>query len=327
MVGVCGTDPKIYAGKIKYTEFPIILGHEIIGWIDEIGDTASARWNVKKGDRVAVESCIRCGYCNKCVSGDYRFCEKQLGYGTFVSSSVSPYLWGGYAEYLYLPPGAVVQRVSDKVPAKAGVLIHAVIADAIRWGRVAGDFCIGDVVVIQGVGQQGLAQTIVAKESGCGPIIVTGLAKDTARFELAKEFGADYILVADQEDVQQRVREITNGHMADVVVDVSGSSQAIITSIDIVKKQGTVVIPGLTGREVATPIQTDRITLNDIRLIGQFTSDIRTLGRAINLVESAKYPIEKIVSHTFSLDEAEKAVRTAGGYFEDVYPIKCVIIP
>ena len=233
MVGVCGTDPKMYAGKIKYTDFPLILGHEILGWIDEIGDTASARWNVKEGDRVVVESCIRCGYCAKCVSGDYRFCEKQLAYGTFISSSVPPHLWGAYAEYVYFPPGAVMQKVSDTVPAKAAVLIHAVIADAIRWGRLAGDFCIGDAVVIQGIGQQGLAQTLVAKESGCSPIIVTGLSRDTTRFELAKEFGADYILVADQEDVRQRVSEITDGHMADVVVDVSGSSDAIITSIDI----------------------------------------------------------------------------------------------
>ena len=104
MAGVCGTDPGVYSDKIKFTDFPIILGHEILGWIDEIGDVAAERWKIKRGDRVVVESMIRCGYCPKCVSGDYRFCEKHLAYGTWVSSSVPPHLWGAYAEYLYLPP-------------------------------------------------------------------------------------------------------------------------------------------------------------------------------------------------------------------------------
>ena len=327
MAGVCGSDPGMYSGKIKFTDFPLILGHEILGWIDEIGDIAAERWKLKRGDRVVVESTIRCGYCPKCVSGDYRFCEKHLAYGTFVSASVPPHLWGAYAEYLYLPPAAVVQKISDKTPAEAAVLTHAVIADAIHWGRLAGDFCIGDSVVIQGVGQQGLAQIIVAKESGCNPIIATGLSRDGIRFELAKEFGADYIITADREDVRARVREITAGRMADVVVDVTGSSEAVLTSLDIIKQQGTVVIPGLTGTNVTTPVLLDRITLNDIKVIGRFTSDVRTLGRAIKLIESGRYPIEKMVTHTFSLDEAEKAVRTTGGYFSDIYPIKCVIVP
>lgn len=93
------------------------------------------------------------------------------------------------------------------------------VADGIRWGRLVGDFCLGDTVVIQGVGQQGLALVIVAKESGCNPIIVTGLSKDMERFDLAKEFGADYAIDVEKEDVGERVRELTGGHMADVVVD------------------------------------------------------------------------------------------------------------
>ncbi len=329
MAGVCGTDPKRYSGKVKGpADYPIIMGHEILGRIAEVGDLASERWRVKKGDRVVVEASVRCGYCSKCINGDYRFCENQAGYGGhFVSASTPPHLWGAYAEYMYLAPGCLVYKISEEVPAKAAVLVNAVVADALQWGRLEGNFCIGDTVVIQGVGQQGLCQVIIAKESGCNPIIVTGLSQDSERFKLAKKFGADYIITADREDVIGKVRELTNGRMADVVVDVTGNTQSIPNSIDLVKKQGTLVLPTIVGEEVVTSIATDKIVRGNIKILGVFSCDIRGVESAIKLVESRKYPIEEIVSHIFPLEEAEKAVQTAAGYFKDIYPLKVVIKP
>lgn len=328
MAGVCtGTDPNLYRGKVVYADLPIIMGHEMIGRIARVGNVASRRWRVKEGDRVIVEGFIRCGYCPKCIAGDYRFCDNQLSYGGGVSASRPPHLWGAYAEYMYLPSGAVVYKVSEKIAPEAGVLVNAVIANAIHWGRLIGDFGIGDAVVVQGVGQQGLALVIAAKESGCNPIIVTGLSVDTQRFALAREFGADYTINVEEENVVQRVREITGGQMADVVVDVAGNPKAIETSIELVRNQGTVVVPAVTGKGVTTPVVFDRLVYRDIRLMGVFSSDCRSMGKAIKLVESGKYPIEKIVTHRFSLEEAEKAVRTAGRYFKDINPVKCVIIP
>ena len=327
MVGVCGTDPKLYSGKVKYVDFPLILGHETLGRIFRIGDTASKRWRVREGDRVIVEHFIPCGECPRCLTGDYRFCRSLRAYGQFVSCSVPPFLWGGYSEYMYLAPKSIVYKISEDVPAEAGILITGVVSNAIRWGRRVGDFGIGDAVVIQGAGQQGLCQVIVARESGCSPIIVTGLSADTRGFQLARELGADYTIDVEKEDVVKRVKEITRGHMADVVVDVAGSVKAIQTSVDLVKNGGTIVVATLTGSETVTPLIADKIVLREIRFQGVFSSDAREMGRAIRLVESRKYPIEKIVSHRYSLEEAEKAVRTAGGYFKDLRPTKCVIVP
>ncbi|MFC1972041.1 zinc-binding dehydrogenase [Chloroflexota bacterium] len=327
MVGVCGTDPKFYSGEVKVAPFPLILGHEVLGWIEEIGDLAAQRWKVKKGDRVVVDSCIRCGYCNRCITGDYRFCEKGWSYGSRISASIPPHLWGGYSEFMYLPPGAVVYKVADSVPATAGILIQAVMANAIRWGRKAGNFSVSDAVLIQGVGQQGLALTIIARESGCNPIIVAGLSRDEERFCLAREFGADFTIDIEKEDLIKCVTEITNGEMADVVVDVAPSPRSIIQAVETVREQGTVVLPTVLGSEVTTSLVTDKIVFRDITIVGQFTSDARTVPKAIKLVESGRYPVERIVSHTFSLDEAETAVLAAGGYLDNVYPIKCAIIP
>jgi alcohol dehydrogenase len=327
MVGVCGTDPKIYSGKVRYADFPLILGHEILGRIAKIGNVASKRWGVKEGDRVVAELFIPCGECHDCLIGNYRFCKKLKGYGLFISCSAFPYLWGGYSEYMYLAPKSILYKLSEDVPAEAGVLINAVISNAIRWGRMVGNFAIGDAVVIQGVGQQGLCQVIVAKESGCNPIIVTGISTDSERFELAKEFGADYTINVEKENVADRVSEITGGHMADVVVDVAGSTKAIQNSIDLVKIGGTVVVATVTGTETVTPLIVDKIVHKEIKFQGVLASDATCMRRAIKLVEMRKYPIEKIISHKYSLEEAERAVKTAGGYFKDIRPTKCVIIP
>ncbi|MDP2727128.1 MAG: alcohol dehydrogenase catalytic domain-containing protein [Dehalococcoidia bacterium] len=327
MAGVCGTDPSIYTGKIKYGDLPLILGHEILGRIAKVGANASKRWGVKEGDRVIMEAVIRCGYCSRCLVGDYRFCENIQSYGTFVSCDVPPHLWGAYAEYMYLAPGVIPHKISEKVPAEAAVLVNAVVANSIHWGRLVGDFCIEDAVVIQGAGQQGLCLTIVAKASGCHPIIVTGLSSDANRFELAREFGADYTINVEEEDVVERVRGLTNGRMADVVVDVSGSTKGIQTSVNLIKKRGTVVVPATTGTQTQTPLIMDKLVHEDIKLVGIFASDARVMGKAVKLVESGKYAFHKIVTHKFPLEEAEMAVKTTGGYFKDAHSIKCVVVP
>jgi alcohol dehydrogenase len=324
MVGVCGTDTVLYSGALKLHDFPFILGHEILGRVAKVGDIASKRWGVKEGDRVTMEALVRCGYCRNCMVGDYRFCENKIDIG-FATCTPPPHLFGAYSEYLYLFPGSALYKISEKVPSEAAVLVNAVISNAVRWGRLVGDFALGDAVVIQGAGRQGLALVCVAKESGCNPIIVTGVSTDKERFALAEEFGADYCINVDVEDPVERVREITAGKMADVVVDVSGNGKTIPISIDMVRKQGKVVIASLTHSQI--PINMDKIVDSDIKLVGVFTSDARSMTKAVKLVESRKYPLEKMVTHKFSLDEAEKAVQTAARYFKDISPIKCVIIP
>ena len=78
MVGVCGTDWKYFSGKLT-VPYPIILGHEILGRIAEIGERAADKYQVKVGDRVLVEGSVPCWSCGRCRSGEYRFCERRQG--------------------------------------------------------------------------------------------------------------------------------------------------------------------------------------------------------------------------------------------------------
>lgn len=327
MAGVCGSDPHWFHGRVKLPALPMILGHEILGRIAAIGEEAAATYGIKVGDRVVVEGSVHCDGCYYCNRGQYHLCSRRRCYGTAIPTTVPPGLWGGYSEYLYLAPGSMVHRVSEKAPAEALVLVCAVLANGIRWMCELGGAKVGDTVVIQGVGPQGLALIIAAKEAGAALVIATGLARDAERMALARDLGADVVINAEKEDVKGQVCDLTRGDMADVVVDVTGNSQAIQTSLELVRKQGTLIPAGLTGSGRLTSLPMDYITINEIRIQGVFAHTVRSVDAAIKLVESGRYPVERMVTHHFSLDQVETAVRTAGREKEGDDPIKAVLIP
>ena len=325
MCGVCGSDPRMYS----YTDpdfFPVIMGHEIVGHIAEIGSQAVARWGVKGGDRVVVEHLFGCGYCRMCLIGEYRFCQESLGYGGPIEASVPPYLWGGYGQYMYLAPNSRVHRISEDVPPAAAAMTCANIGNGLRWVRRMGGVTIGDSVVIIGPGGQGLAAVLAAHEAGARQIIVIGLTRDEHRFQVARLFGATDAIDAQKEDAVQKVQELTDGILADVVVDVTGAAASVPLSFELVRPMGTVVIASNTGPE-SVSLTPSKIVVKEIRYQGVNTHDTPAVRAAIQLIESRRYPIEKMVTHHFPLEEADKAVRAAGGEIELDGFIKGVIIP
>ena len=186
-VGICGSDPGFYQGKRKINVYPLILGHEVVGYVDKIGEKASKRYNVNKGDRVTVEPYIPCGHCKYCLTGYYQLCKERRCYGVNLSCNTPPYLWGAYGEYMFVTCGSRVHKISEKVPAEAACL-SSVIGNGVRWVTTKGRVSLGETVVIMGPGAQGLASTIIAKESGAGCIILLGTATDSTRFVLGKRF-------------------------------------------------------------------------------------------------------------------------------------------
>ncbi len=326
MAGICGTDVKYYTA-LEPTPYPIILGHEILGTVERIGSRASARYRVKEGDRVLVEGSVPCWTCHYCLSGEYRFCPNKRGYGTQTSSADPPYLWGAFAEFMYLAPGSILHRIEESMPA-GRAMAAALIANAIEWLKRKGSVELGDRVLIQGAGPQGLAAIVIARECGAGQVIVTGLARDAARLRLARELGADETLVADQVDVVEAVRELTNGELADVVLEVTGSPSAIAASSQLVRPMGTLVLAGQTGRDTLTSLKLDRIVLKEIRMQGVFIKGQVAYAKALDLVrrDDLPYPIDRIVSHTYSLEDAQSAILAASGEGGDDF-VKAALTP
>ena len=221
----------------------------------------------------------------------------------------------------------MIHKVREDLSPAVGVLICAVLGNAIRWLRMIGGVSFGDTVVIEGPGQQGLAGVIIAKEAGAGKVIVTGMRKDRTRFDLAKCFGADETINVEQTNPVEAIMEMTYGRMADIVMDVTGNPKGASTAVDLVKKKGTVILPGLYGMDKEIPLFLDKVVYKEARLQGVFSHDFRSVIPALRLAESGKYPLEKMVTHRFPLEEAERAVKVAGGEIEREDPIKVVITP
>jgi alcohol dehydrogenase len=326
IAGVCGSDVKYYHGKIRLP-LPIILGHEILGRVVKLGRTAASIHKVKEGDRVIFKGALGCGRCADCRRGAARFCKQRTTYGGRTSCANPPHLYGGFADHVYLAPDVLLTRVSDALPAEAAVLIGAVMANGFQWAVKQGGVKMGDFVLIQGPGQQGLACTFAARQAGAAKILISGIKRDAQRLALARRFGAHRTIVAEDEDVVEIVRAETGGSMADVVVDVSGNPEAIKTSVDCVRHQGTMVLGGLTGDTTITPLVMDKFVWGEIRLQGVFTADNDAIEATMRLLESTRFPIQEMVSHVFPLAETERCIQAVGGEIADLYPTKALIKP
>ena len=325
--GVCGTDVKYLKGGRANFPYPAILGHEILGRVEKLGKEAATIHGIKEGDRIIVKGSKGCGRCAHCRRGAARFCNTGLYYGGQTSCTLPPHLLGGFADYIYLVPDALVTKVPDDLPAEAAVLVGAVMANGFQWAVRQGGVKMGDSVLIQGPGQQGLACTYAAKTAGAAKIFVTGMSRDAERLEVATKFGATRMINVEKENVLDVVRSETDGELVDVAVDVSGNVQAIQASVACVRTLGTLVVAGMTRDGIDVPLNVNLIVRRQIRFQGAFTTDNDATEIAMKSIQATKFPVHQMVTHTFAIEETEKCIRAVAGEIPGTYPVKALIKP
>jgi threonine dehydrogenase-like Zn-dependent dehydrogenase len=320
VAGICGTDVKFYKTPPS-NGVPVIMGHENIGYIAKAGREFTKRKGFKEGDLVFVEHYVMCGKCEWCHLGEYRHCEntdwrnnpEAIRYG-YTSSEKAPHLWGGFAQYVYLPWNAVVHHVPQNVtPELAGLVTP--MANGVEWSLFDGGVGYNQSVLIQGPGQQGLSQTVVCKQAGASLIIVTGTSKDRARLKVAKLLGADHVIDVQQENAYERIMAITNGKGVDLVLDcTAGAGTApVLLGIDSLKRRaGTIVVQGEMTEFPNFPIS--KVTLKAITVKSARGHSYRACELALQQLASHRFPLEKITTHTFGLKEVDLAIKSVGGY-------------
>src|SRR5688500_10624214 len=252
--GLCGTDHEQYTGQL-HPGWPFIPGHETVGVVEALGESAAERWGVSRGDRVAVEVFQSCRRCAPCQRGDHRHCERNglaTMYG-FQGIDVTPGLWGGYATHQYLGPDSMLLPVPDGLDPVLATVFNPLGA-GIRWGVTVPGTKPGDIVAVLGPGIRGLATACAAKEAGAAFVLVTGCGqRDHARLEEARRFGADLVIDVAEEDPVVALRRTTGGPGADVVVDVTAKAPAAFAqAVALARPEGTVVVAGTRG-EASTP--------------------------------------------------------------------------
>jgi threonine dehydrogenase-like Zn-dependent dehydrogenase len=328
--GICGSDVEIFRGHIGAPDRgPFIPGHEPMGIIEELGDRAAERWGVQVGDRVALEVIVPCRSCEDCLTGRYQSCRfRKYGHGV-TGIEVAPSLWGGFAEYMYISPTSVVHKIDKTLPAEIAAMYNPLGA-GVRWAVGLGEVGLGDSLLVLGAGQRGLGAVIAAKAAGAQNVIVTGLQSDSHKLEIARDLGADHTIVVDGDegrDIVEAVQEITDGRGVDVALDLTPMAAGPVTdALKSVRHGGRVVLAGLKGgREI--PLVTDLIINRAITIKGAFGVDADANRKAIALLESGRFPLEKLHTHTFGLDEVGLAIDTLAGETEDKSAIHVSVHP
>ena len=323
--GICGSDYEQFEGVLR-TPMQVIPGHEPLGRIAKIGDRAAARWGVDVGDRVAVETMLSCRHCEPCLSGSYHLCDTRRIY-SYIPLTEPPGLWGGYSQYMYLHPNSVLHRVDPTLPPEVGVIFNPLGA-GFRWAVEMPNTQPGDTVVILGPGQRGLASVIACRAVGAGTIIVTGIEADERKLALARAFGADHTIDVDNENAVRRVKEITDGRGADVVVDVSAyATKPVADALSMVRPGGTVVLAGMKGFKPVDDFVSDLIVMKEITIRGAIGVTSSGYRAAIRLIESGTVPVADMHTHDFALEDATLAIRTLAREIEGDESIHSCLIP
>jgi len=318
VAGICGTDVRLY--QTPPTKAPVIMGHENIGTIAKAGREFTRRKGFKEGDLVFVEHYVMCGKCEWCQTGQYRHCENTdwrsnpdaIRYG-YTSAEKTPHLWGGFAQYVYLPWNAVVHHVPKGVTAELAGLVTPM-ANGVEWSLFDGGVGYNSSVLIQGPGQQGLSQTVICRQAGASVIIVTGTSRDRTRLEVAKSLGADYVIDVEKDDPLARIMQITNGRGVDVVLDCTSGAgtMPILLGVDALKrKAGTIVVQGEMAEFPDFPLA--RVTVKFITIKSARGHSYTACELALEQLASKRFPLEKITTHTFGLKDVDLAIKSVGG--------------
>jgi threonine dehydrogenase-like Zn-dependent dehydrogenase len=314
--GVGGSDPEMYR---KPNTAPCVMGHENVGTVEEIGDLAAGRWGLKPGDRIALHEYLPCWHCEWCLQGDFRLCMEAdffnvkdrfntLRYGT-CNADIAPHLWGGFAEYMYLAPNAVIHRIPDTLDARLATLAIP-FGNGVQWAVLDGGAGMGKTVLVFGPGQQGLGCVLAAKYAGSATVILAGQTRDRARLNLALELGADYAIDAQQEDLKKRVMALTNGRGVDVVVDTTGDPTGDIAeaAVALSAKGAWLNLNGLGQSVSLGDIKKRYLTIRAPR--GHSYKSVET---ALKLIASGRWPLGKVCSHDFGLEDVHEAVMATAG--------------
>ena len=295
--GICGTDLHYYKhggfGQIKLRE-PMILGHEVSGFISKIGS------NVKKlsiGQLVSVSPSRPCNKCIFCLNGNQIQCINMKFYG---SAMPFPHIQGAFREILIAEDYQCVPAdgLSSEEAAMAeplAVCLHAI--------KQAGNF-FGQKVLITGSGPIGTLCVAASRRAGAEEIIVTDISKNALTF--ANSIGADRVINVLEEHDKLQVYKSNKGYF-DIAIECSGSEQGISDSINCLKPKGTLIQLGLGGDAVIPLVL---VTTKELNLRGSFRFHSE-FELAVNMMKKKLINVNPLITHKVDFKSAKKGFELA----------------
>ena len=306
--GICHSDIHYCNGVSPVSNLPITLGHEISGIVAEKGEEAEG---IEKGERVLVHYVISCGNCVFCRTDREHYCRMYQMVGKTVD--------GGLAEYVAVPARNAL-RLPDGIPFEQAAILGCAVSTAyhsLKRGRVGS----GDVAVICGIGGLGAhAVQLASRVFGAEKVIAIDISD--AKLQIAKRMGASEIVNPSSVDPAERIKEITGGQLADVVVDYVAQRKTIDNAIRSIRMGGRLVLVGVSSDEIQlSPYRT--IIGKEMEMIGSDDHTNSELKELIQLVESGQLNLSESVTHKVRLEDVNRGLQIVEGSIGN--PIRVVV--
>jgi 2-desacetyl-2-hydroxyethyl bacteriochlorophyllide A dehydrogenase len=288
MVGFCGSDLNSFRGRNPLVSYPRILGHEVAATVVKGTDLGSA---LAVGTEVAISPYTSCGSCASCRRGRPNACRSNQTLGVQRD--------GALAEFIVMPREKLYPA---KLSLKELCLVEPLTVGfhAVSRGRVRAE----DTVAIFGCGGVGLGAIAASSCRGACTICID---VEDEKLELARIAGATHLIHSLQENMHDRLLEITAGQGPDVVIEAVGSPATFRAAVEEVAFTGRVVYIGYAKEPVS--YETRLFVQKELDILGSRNAQPEDFRAVIALLEARKFPVDQAVSQVIRLEEAPDVLR------------------
>ena len=299
---ICGTDLHIFdwdpwaAGRLK--NLPMTFGHEVAGHVQAVGSEVH---HLRPGAFVAAEGHVFCGFCRQCRSGRAHICENLRILGVDFD--------GGFADYVVLPERNAWE-VDRRIPAEVAS-IHDPFGNAVHTAFTHGgaEEIPTSTVVVLGCGPIGLFAIGIVRAAGARQVIA--VEPNEFRRGLAKQMGADHLVDPSHEDAVAAVLGATDGHGAEVVLEMSGVARVIDQGTRMLAGGGRMALLGLPSGTVSLDL-TDQVIFKEARLYGVTGRELfKTWQQMTTLLATGMVDPGPVITHRFPLERYGEAFEAA----------------
>ena len=297
---ICGTDVHIVRGE--YAVKPgLILGHEPVGVIDELGAGLESLYTV--GQRVIVGAITPCGQCFYCLNGAHSQCGGALGGWRFGNT-----INGAWAEYLLVPDArANLAPIPDDLPDEAVVLCPDIFSTGLS-GAESGNIRVGDAVAVFAQGPIGLCATVGAKLKGASLII--GIDSNAERLAVARRLGANITLNTRDGDPIPEIKRLTEGRGVDVAIEALGRQETFENALRAIRPGGILSSLGVYSGKLVAPYEALYAGLGDQKIVTTLCPGGKErMRRLMAMVENRRVDLTSLVTHRFALDDIQDAYK------------------
>jgi len=297
--GLCGGDVRTYFGGHKSVTPPWIIGHEIAGIVEEVGDQTKG---FHKGDRLAVAPVVYCGKCPFCLQGKYYLCQNV--------KEIAQHWPGGFAEFMAIPEEALKLGNVNVIPEGLS-FEEAAISEPPSSCLNAQDRAqvgMGDSVVIIGAGPVGCFHCEIARIRGALKIVMVDLLNE--RLKLAERFSPDLLLDSSHSGYLKKINDETEGLGTDVVIVACSSTKAQQDALEIARNGGRVIFfGGLPPGKSSSSLDANLLHYKNLQIFGAYSFSPEHHRLSLKLISKRRIDAQKYITQVIPLENITEGIK------------------